>query len=97
MSISKVVLLTAMEFLSDEDINKVDINKVDSLTETSEDKTINDSGAETESRLGDPAVELETPEAWPDNQGRDNRETSGKRLMWLHVIGEKRDIRNILK
>ena len=81
-----------MEFLRDEDIDKVD-----TLTETSEDKTIIDSGAETESRLGDPAVELETPEAWPDNQGRDNRETRGKRLMWLHVIGEKRDIRNILK
>ena len=60
-----------MEFLRDEDINKVD-----SLTQTSEDKSINDS----ESKLGDPAVELETPEAWPDNQGRDNKETSGKRL-----------------
>ena len=74
-----------MEFLRDEDINKVD-----SLTETSEDKTIVDSGAETESRLGDPAVELETPEAWPDHQGRNNRETSGKRLRWFHVIGEIR-------
>ena len=74
-----------MEFLRDEDINKVD-----SLTETSEDKAIIDSGAETESRLGDPAVELETPEAWPDNQGRDTRETSGKRLRWLLVIGECR-------
>ena len=68
-----------MEFLRDEDINKVD-----SQTQTSEDKIrIIDSGAETESRLGDPAVDLETPEAWPDNQGR-----SGKRLRWLHVIGE---------
>ena len=70
-----------MEFLRDKD-------QVESLTETSEDKTIVDSGAETESRLGDPAVEFETPEAWPDNQGRDNRDTSGKRLRWLHVIGE---------
>ena len=73
-----------MEFLRDEDINKVD-----SLTQT-EDKTIINSGAETESRLEDPAVELETPEAWPDNQGRDNKKTSGKRLRWLHVIGEYR-------
>jgi len=72
-----------MEFLRDEDIDKVD-----SLTETLEDKTIIVS--ETESRLGDPAVDLETPEAWPDHQGRDNRETSGKRLRWLHVIGEYR-------
>ena len=72
-----------MEFLRDEDVNKNE-----PLTETLVDKTIIDSGAETESRLGDPAVELETPEAWPDNQGRDNRETSGKRLRWLHVVGE---------
>ena len=72
-----------MEFLRDEDINKVD-----SLTDTSEDKPTIDSGAETESRHGDPAVELETPEAWPDHQGRDNKETSGKRLRWLLVIGE---------
>ena len=72
-----------MEFLRDEDIDKVD-----SLTGSSDDKAIIDSGAETESRLGDPAVELETPEAWPDNQGRDSKETSGKRLRWLHIIGE---------
>ena len=72
-----------MEFLRDEDINKVD-----SLTETTEDKPIIDSGAETESRLGDPAVDLETPEAWPDHQGRKNKETSGTRLRWLHIIGE---------
>ena len=75
-----------MEFLRDEDINKVD-----TLTETSEDKTIIDSGAETESRLGDPAVELETPEAWPDHQGRDIKEKSGKELRWLHTIGENRE------
>ena len=74
-----------MEFLRDEDINKVE-----SLTETSEDKAIIDSGAETESRLGDPAVDLDTPEAWPDYQGGDNKETSGKRLRWLHVIGKHR-------
>ena len=72
-----------MEFLRDEDVDKVD-----SLTETSEEKTIVDSGSETESRLGDPAVELETSEAWPDHKGRDNKETIGKRLRWLHVIGE---------
>ena len=72
-----------MEFLRDEDINKVD-----SLTQTSEDKTIIDSEAETKSRLEDPAVELETQEAWPDNNGRDDRETSGKRLRWLHIIGK---------
>ena len=74
-----------MEYLRDQDVNQVD-----SLPQTSEDKTIVDSGAETESRLGDPAVDLETPEAWPDNQGRDNKETSGKRLRWLHVIGKHR-------
>ena len=73
-----------MEFLRDEDIRKVK-----SLRHTSEYKTtIIDSGAETESRLEDPAIELETPEAWPDNQGRMNKETSGKRLRWLHVIGK---------
>ena len=72
-----------MEFLRDEDVNKVD-----SPTETSDDKAIIYSGAETESRLGDPAVELETPEAWPEQQDRNNRETSGKRLRWLHIIGE---------
>ena len=72
-----------MEFLRDDDMNKVD-----PVTETSNNKTIIDSGAETESRLGDPAVELETPEAWPDNQGRDNKETSGKQLRWLQIIGE---------
>ena len=76
-----------MEFLRDEDMSKVE-----SLTETSEDKTIIDSEAETESRLGDPSVELETPDALPDHQGRDNiRETSGKRLRWLHIIGENRE------
>ena len=69
-----------MEFLRDEDINKVD-----SLTQTSE-----DSGAETESRLGDPAVDLETPEAWLEHQGRDKKGKSGKRLRWLHVVGEYR-------
>ena len=83
-----------MEFLRDEDINKVD-----SLTETSDDKTIIDSGAETKSRLEDPAVELETPEAWPDHQDRNRKdqlriimrnrkEANGKRLIWLQVIGE---------
>ena len=70
-----------MEFLRDEDIGKVD-----SLTQTSEDKGVIDSGAETESRLGDLAVELETPEAWLDQQGRIRKETCCKRLGWLHVI-----------
>ena len=73
-----------MEYLRDEDINKVD-----SLTEASDDITIIDSGVETESRLGDPAVDLETPEAWLEHhQGRDNKGKSGKRLRWLHVVGE---------
>ena len=72
-----------MEFLRDEDMNKVN-----PVTETSSDKTIIASGAETESRLEDPAVELETPEAWPEQQDRNNRERSGKRLRWLHIIGE---------
>ena len=76
-----------MEFLRDEDINKVG-----DVTETSDDKTIIFS--ETESRLGDPDVELETPEAWLDKQDRDNKEPSGKRLRWLHVIGENRKFSN---
>ena len=75
-----------MEYMRDEDINKVE-----SLTETSEDKTTIDPGAETESRLGDPAVELETPEAWPDQQGRSTRETSDKRLGWLQFIGKYKE------
>ena len=71
-----------MEFLRDENINNVG-----SVTETSEVETSMASEAETESRHGDPAVELEAPEAWqcPDNK---DKETSGKRLIWLHVIGE---------
>ena len=74
-----------MEFLRDEDISKIEAL-------TSKDKAIFYSGAETETRssLEDPAVELETPEAWPDHQDRNNRETKGKRLRWLHVIGENR-------
>ena len=48
-----------MEYLRDENINKVD-----SVTETSEEKTTMVSEAEAELRLGDSAVELETPEAW---------------------------------
>ena len=74
-----------MEFLRDEDINKVE-----SLTQTSEDKTIIDSGAETESRLGDPVVEVETPEAWPDNLDGINKGRNGKRVRWLHIIGENK-------
>ena len=70
-----------MEFLRDEDMNKIE-----SLT--SEDKNNIDSGAETESRLEDPAVEVETPEACPDQKGRDNRETRGKWVRWLHAVGE---------
>ena len=76
-----------MEFLRDEDINKVE-SLSETLTETPNDKTFVDSGVEAESRLGDPAFELETPEAWPEHQGRDNKETSGKRLRCLRVIGE---------
>ena len=71
-----------MEFLRDDDMNKVD-----PVTETSNKK---DFGVETESKLGDPAVELETPEAWPDHQDKNNKATCGKRLRWLHVIGENR-------
>ena len=78
-----------MEFLRDEDMTKVE-----SVTDA---KT--DPEDETESRLGDPAVELETPEAWPDQQDRsrkdqlriimrNRKEASGKRLRWLQVIGE---------
>ena len=76
-----------MEFLRDEDIEKVE-----SLTETSEDNGIMDSGADPESRLGGPAaVELETPEAWPDHHSRINIETSAKWVIWLRIIGENRE------
>ena len=75
-----------MEFLRDEDFNKIEAL-------TSKDKAIFYSGAdsETRSRLEDPAVELETPEAWPDHQDGNNEETSGKRLRWLQIIGENRE------
>ena len=80
-----------MEFLRDEDMTKVE-----SVTDA---KT--DPEDETESRHGDPAVELETPEAWPDHQDRsrkdqlriimrNRKEASGKRLRWLQVIGKFR-------
>ena len=80
-----------MEFLRDEDMTKVESVK-DAKT---------DPEAETESRDGDPAVELETPEAWPDHQDRsrkdqlriimrNRKEASGKRLRWLQVIGKFR-------
>ena len=67
-----------MEFLRDENINKVD-----SVTETSEEKPSIVSEAEAESRLADLAVELETPEAWTDNKDRsslkaDNQDRSEK-------------------
>ena len=68
-----------MEFLRDEDINKVE-----SLTENSDDKSVTISGAETESRLGDPVVEFETSEAWPKRRDRN------KWLMWFRVIGKKK-------
>ena len=68
-----------MEFLRDKD-------QVESLTET-----IIESGAETESSLGDPAVEFETPEDWPVNQGGNNREIIGKRLRWLQIVGENKE------
>ena len=80
-----------MEFLRDEDMTKVE-----SVTDA---KT--DPEDETESRHGDPAVELETPEAWSDHQDRsrkdqlriimrNRKEASGKRLRWLQVIGKFR-------
>ena len=74
-----------MEFLRNKDITKVE-----SLTEPSNDKT--DSGAEVESKLGDPVVELETTETWPDHQDRISKETSCRRIIWLHVIGENTEI-----
>ena len=84
MSICKVVLLTAMEALRDEHLNKA-------VSETSEDKTIIDCGTETELRLKYPAIELETPEAWPEKQSRKKKGTSGKLLLWFQVIGEHRE------
>ena len=74
-----------MEFLKVEDSDDVA-----SLTETSEDKTIIDTGAETESRLGDPAVELEAPETWSNQRKRNNSGKNIKRLRLLHVIGGNR-------
>ena len=70
-----------MEFMRDNDDDKVE-----SLTDTSsEDKIFIDSGAETESRLGGPIIELETPEAWP---GLGRNKTSGKWVTWFRIIGE---------
>ena len=81
ISISKVVLLTAMEFLRDENINRAE-----SVTETPKDESnYVDSGADTESIHG---VELED---WPDHQARNNKKKSGQQLGWLHVIGEDRE------
>ena len=71
-----------MEFLRDEDMNKVD-----PVTETSNNK---DSGAERELKLGDPAAKLETPETCPDDQGRNIIETSDNWLRRLYVIGENK-------
>ena len=72
------------------------MTKVESLTDA---KILTDPEAETESRHGDPAIELETPEAWSDHQDRNRKdqlriimrnrkEANGKRLIWLQVIGE---------
>ena len=71
-----------MESLRDEE--------VDSLTGSSDVKAIIDSGAESGSRLGDPVVELETPDAWPEHQSRNKKETSDKRVRLFRVIGEQR-------
>ena len=71
-----------MESLRDEE--------VDSLTGSSDVKAIIDSGAESGSRLGDPVVELETPDAWPAHQSRNKKETSDKRVRLFRVIGEQR-------
>ena len=68
-----------MEFLGDKDIDKA------------EDKDILDSRSEAETNLEEPSVELETPEAWPDQQGRSTRETSDKRLGWLQFIGKYKE------
>ena len=68
-----------MEFLRDEDINKVE-----SLTNKLDDNSVTISGTETESRLGDPVVEFETSEAWPKRRDRN------KWLMWFRVIGKKK-------
>ena len=68
-----------MEFLRDEDIDKVEC-----FTENSDDKSVTISGTKTESRLGDPVVEFETSEAWPKRRDRN------KWLMWLRVIGKKK-------
>ena len=71
-----------MESLRDEE--------VDSLTGSSDVKAIIDSRAESGSILGDPAVELETPDAWPAHQSRNKKETSDKRVRLFRVIGEQR-------
>ena len=71
-----------MEFLRNEDISKIE-------AVTSNDKTIIiNSKDDTESRLGELSVDLETPKAWSVPQRTNYRETSDNGLRWLHIIGE---------
>ena len=71
-----------MEFMREEDIGRVE------SPEMPKDIAIINSGDKKGSTPGDSAVELEKPEAWPDHQSRAKKETSGKWLYWLKVIGK---------
>ena len=71
-----------MEFLREEDTESA---------ETSKDIAVIDSGGKKGSNPGDSAVELEKSEAWPDHHSRAKKETRGKRLNWLKVIGKHRN------
>ena len=66
-----------MEFLRDESTGDAE-----SPPETPND-VVSNSGEEQ----ADSAVELETAEAWPDQQNRNKKESSDKWLKWIQVIG----------
>ena len=71
-----------MEFLREEDIDRVE------SAETSKDIAIIDIRGKKGSNPEDSAVELEKPKAWPDHKSGARKETSGKWLYWLKVIGK---------
>ena len=67
-----------MEFLRDGSIDE----------DESPSETPGDVVSNTGEENADSAVELETPEAWPDQQGRKKKESNDRWLKWIQVIGE---------
>ena len=66
-----------MEFLRDGSIDEDE-----SPSEMPKD-VVSNSGEEQ----ADSAVEFETPEAWPDQQGRNKKEFNDRWLKWIQVTG----------